>query len=64
MLLYSQYLQEREMISFPPGTVGIRSWAAVIEKLKSAHKGDVEVAVYPCAGIQHEMAVHDIPEGA
>lgn len=65
VLLYSQYLQRRELDNpyFPPETVGLRSWAEVIERLKREHKGDVHVAVYPYAGLQHGPAVLDLPEG-
>lgn len=65
-LWYSQYLQAREldMMDVPPETVGLRKWADVIERLKREHKGDVEVAVYPYAGIQHGIATLDLPADA
>jgi hypothetical protein len=64
VLLYSQYLQARELDhpAFPPETVGLRSWVNVIERLQREHKGDVRVAVYPYAGIQHGIAKLDLPE--
>ncbi len=64
VLLYSEYLQQRELDHpyFPPEAVGARSWTEVIERLKSAHKGDVQVAIYPYAGIQHGPARLDIPD--
>jgi len=67
MLLYSQYLTERELSdpSMPPETIGCRAWADVVERLKKKHTGSaVEVAVYPAAGTQHEVATHDIPPDA
>jgi hypothetical protein len=48
--------------AIPAEVIGLRQWSDVIERLKRAHKGDVQVAVYPYAGIQHEVAVHDIPD--
>ncbi|MCX6637155.1 MAG: lactate racemase domain-containing protein [Acidobacteria bacterium] len=64
VLLYSQYLQRRELDSpyFPPETVGLRAWSDVVERLRSRHKGDVKVALYPYVGIQHGPAVVDIPD--
>jgi len=66
VLLYTQYLQQRELDNpyFPPETVGLRSWAEVLERLKRAHQGDVDVAVYPYAGLQHGPTVLDLPDGA
>jgi nickel-dependent lactate racemase len=64
VLLYSQYLQQRELDNpyFPPEAVGIRSWTDVVERLKREHKGDVKVAVYPYAGMQHGIAALDLPD--
>ncbi len=64
VLLYSQYLQQRELDNpyFPPEAVGVRSWSDVIARLTREHKGDVKVAVYPYAGIQHGIAVLDLPD--
>lgn len=67
LLLYSQYLTERELSDplMPPETIGCRSWADVLERLRKKHSGSsVEVAVYPAAGTQHEVATHDIPPDA
>jgi len=65
VLLYTQYLQQRELDNpyFPPETVGLRSWAEVIARLRREHKGAVHVAVYPYAGMQHGPAVLDLPVG-
>lgn len=65
VLLYSQYLQARELDhpSFPPEAVGVRGWDDVVQALKKMHTGDdVKVAVYPYAGIQHGIARLDLPE--
>ena len=64
VLLYSQYLQRRELDNpyFPPEVEGFRSWPDVVARLKAAHKGDVKVAVYPYAGLQHGRAVLDITD--
>jgi len=66
VLLYSEYLQRRELDNpmFPPEAVGCTSWQQVVERLKREHKGDVTVAVYPYAGIQHGLAKLDLPEDA
>ncbi len=65
-LWYNQYLQARELdgMDVPPEAIGLRSWAEVIDRLKQKHKGDVEVAVYPYAGIQHGIAMLDLPADA
>lgn len=64
VLLYSQYLQRRELDHpyFPPEAQGLRDWNEVIARLQRQHQGDVKVAVYPYAGIQHGKAVLDIPD--
>jgi hypothetical protein len=64
VLLYSQYLQARELDNpyFPPEAVGLRSWGEVLVRLEREHRGDVEVAVYPYAGIQHGIARLDLPD--
>jgi len=64
VLLYSQYLQRRELDGpyLPPEAAGLRSWSEVVERLRREHKGDVHVAVYPYAGMQHGPAVLDLPD--
>jgi hypothetical protein len=59
LLLYTQSLQMRELSdpAIPPEVIGVRQWSDSIERLKRAHKGDVQVAVYPYVGIQHEVAL-------
>jgi nickel-dependent lactate racemase len=66
VLLYSQYLQARELDHpyFPPETVGVRSWDEILDRLQREHRGSVEVAVYPYAGIQHGIAKLDLPPDA
>jgi nickel-dependent lactate racemase len=66
VLIYSQYLQKRELDHpfFPPEAIGVRRWSEVIERLKREHKGDVDVAIYPYAGIQQPLATLDLPEDA
>jgi nickel-dependent lactate racemase len=65
LLVYSQYLQKRELDGpyFPPEAQGLRSWTDVLTALRKQHRGDVKVAIYPYAGIQHGPAVLDIPDG-
>jgi nickel-dependent lactate racemase len=53
MVVYSQYLQKREMSSFPAGTKFAHTWEDVISILQSRHKGDSRVAVYPYGTLQH-----------
>lgn len=64
VLLYSQYLQRRELDHpyFPPEAAGMRSWNDVITRLRQQHKGSATVAIYPYAGIQHGLATLDIPD--
>ena len=64
VLLYSQYLQQREVnnFNFPPETQGFRTWKDIVDRLKREHKGDVQVAVYPYAGMQHGIAKLDLPD--
>jgi len=67
LMLYSQYLQQRELSdpSIPPETIGCRAWEEVVTRLQKKHSGGtVEVAVYPAAGLQHAVATHDIPADA
>ena len=67
VLIYSQYLQRRELDNpyFPPEAVGCHTWQDVLGRLKQAHgrSSDVHVAVYPYAGMQHGPAVLDLPDG-
>lgn len=64
VLLYSQYLQRRELDSphFPPEAIGFGTWQEVIDRLKQQHRGDARVAVYPYAGMQHGIQRLDSPE--
>ncbi|MBK9171109.1 MAG: DUF2088 domain-containing protein [Bryobacterales bacterium] len=62
VLLYSQYLQARELDHpyFPPETEGFRDWDSVIARLRRAHPNGAKVAIYPYAGIQHGPARLDL----
>lgn len=64
VLIYSQYLQKRELDNpyFPPEAAGCAAWDEVIRRLRQQHKGDVRVAVYPYAGIQHGVSKLDLPD--
>lgn len=53
MIVYSAYLQKRDMVQFPSGTVFTRTWADTVEAVRKAQRGDVQAALYPYAGIQH-----------
>jgi nickel-dependent lactate racemase len=64
VLYYSQYAQAWEAPAISPDMIAVRSWDEVIAHLKKQHKGDVQVAVYPYAGIQHEVGITDLPEEA
>ncbi len=65
VLLYSEYLQRRELDNpmFPPEAVGCTSWQDVVGQLKKQHKADATVAIYPYVGIQHGIATLDLPDG-
>jgi len=64
VLIYSQYLQKRELDNpyFPPEAQGFRSWNEVIAKIRTEQKGDLKVGIYPYAGIQHGPGKLDIPD--
>ncbi len=53
LVVYSQYLQKRELSSFPAGTKFARKWEDVVSILQSRHRKDSRVAVYPYATLQH-----------
>jgi nickel-dependent lactate racemase len=54
IIVFSQYLQKREMNKFPPKYVQFaKTWDQVLELLRKNHKGKATVAVYPYAAIQH-----------
>jgi hypothetical protein len=45
---------------YPRGTRFCERWADVLEALRARHHGDVRVAVYPYAAIQHpELALDE-----
>ena len=53
LIVYSQYMDKRQMNVFPRGTRVAQTWADVVDFLLQRHKGDASVAVYPYSGIQH-----------
>jgi nickel-dependent lactate racemase len=54
IIIFSQYLQKREMNKFPAKYVRFaKTWDQVLELLRKNHKGATAVAVYPYAAIQH-----------
>jgi nickel-dependent lactate racemase len=54
VIIFSQYLQKRDMNKFPAKHVQfVKSWDQVLELLRKRHKGTTIVAVYPYAAIQH-----------
>jgi nickel-dependent lactate racemase len=54
LIVYSQYIDKRQMNKFPAGTAFALTWAEVIQQLQARHKRDSDVAVYPYAALQHE----------
>jgi hypothetical protein len=56
LIVYSQYMNRNIMNGYPAGTMFATKWEEVIGFLKERHKGTgVQVAVYPYAGMQHQM---------
>jgi nickel-dependent lactate racemase len=53
LIVYSQYMDKRQMLKFPSNTVFASTWADMITQLQARHKGDARVAIYPYAAIQH-----------
>jgi hypothetical protein len=53
-IVYSQYTDRTQINKYPRGTHFCDQWADVIKILQERHKGTVQVAVYPYAGIQQE----------
>jgi nickel-dependent lactate racemase len=53
LIVYSQYLDKRQMSRFPEGTTFAHTWEDVIRCLQKRHEGYCRAAVYPYAGIQH-----------
>jgi nickel-dependent lactate racemase len=56
LIVYSQYMNRNIMNNYAAGTMFATKWEEVIQFLKDRHKGTgVQVAVYPYAGMQHQM---------
>lgn len=56
LIVYSQYLDRRQMSKFPDGTTFATTWEDVIKSLRRRHKRHCSAAVYPYAGIQHSQS--------
>jgi len=59
-ILYSPYKEVDPLlpIEYPTDKIlWVKTWADVLKELKVSHKGDVKVAVYPCAEIQYPLNV-------
>ncbi len=54
LIVYSQYLSRTLKDNYGTDVEFCSAWADVIAKLQEWHKGDVRVAVYPYAGMQHQ----------
>jgi hypothetical protein len=54
LIVYSQYLSRTLKDNYGSDTEFCNKWADVVALLKKWHKGDVKVAVYPYAGMQHQ----------
>jgi hypothetical protein len=59
LIVYSQYASRTMMNTFPRETQFCDRWADVVESLRARHPGDVRVAVYPYAAIQHQEIALD-----
>ena len=54
IIIFSQYLQKRDMNKFPAKYVQFaKTWDQVLDFLGKRHRGTTTVAVYPYAAIQH-----------
>ena len=53
LIVYSQYMDKRQMLKYPPNAIFTATWEETIKQLQTRHKGDARVAVYPYAAIQH-----------
>ena len=65
-IVYTGTMQQRDRTRFPGGTRFAAQWQEVVERLQKQHRGDLRVAVYPYAPIQHPPLVLDgpLPPGA
>jgi hypothetical protein len=62
VIVYSQYMDKRQLLKFPANTVVASTWEDAIKQLQARHKGDARVAVYPYAAIQHMETRLDEPD--
>ena len=61
VIVYSQYMDKRQMLKFPANTIALSTWEDVVKQLQARYKGDARVAVYPYAAIQHMESKLDEP---
>jgi lactate racemase len=54
LIIYSQYMTRNMRNNYHEGTFFCDRWEDVVAKLRDLHKGTPKVAVYPCAGFQHQ----------
>ena len=60
IIIFSQYLQYRDMLAFPEGRVKLcKTWDQVLALLQKAHGPSTHVAVYPYVGTQHHPLTID-----
>jgi predicted dithiol-disulfide oxidoreductase (DUF899 family) len=62
LMVYSQYMDKRQMLKFPSNTIFAASWEDMVKQLQARHKGDARVAIYPYAAIQHMETKLDEPQ--
>jgi len=53
MIIFSQYIQKRDLVKFSPNAKVARNWTEDLGYLEPAHKSGAKVVVYPYCGIQH-----------
>jgi hypothetical protein len=61
LIVFSQYTDKRQRNRFPADTIFSQNWADVIKLMQNRHVGNVRVAVYPYAAIQHTETRLDEP---
>jgi len=52
-IIYSNYVQARDVRRFQKGAVVTRSWAETAAALRKAHPRGARAVLYPYAGLQH-----------
>jgi nickel-dependent lactate racemase len=53
LIIYSSYLQARDLRRFQKGAVVTRTWADTVAALRKAHPSGARAVLYPYAGVQH-----------